>query len=154
MTVELLPVNSGGEEINPPPAADEAPPPAAEKVAEEQPANQEASASEQTPETSSSATEVPAEEPSTPVVKPKAKGRPKGSKNRQPRPPDRKKRVQIEEEAPVEPLSPVREEPPEPEPSPRAKRIEWMKALSAHRVEQKNNRVAHYTSLLDKMLSY
>ena len=87
-------------------------------------------------------------------MKPKAKGRPKGSKNRQPKPPDKKK-VHIEEvEAPVEPLSPVREEPPEPEPSPRAKRVEWMKALSAHRVEQKNARVAHYTSLLDKMLSY
>ena len=85
----------------------------------------------------------------------RGRGRPPGAKNKTVR-----KTVKLE---PVQPLAPVKEEENTEEPpaaetppvlSPTTRKREYMRELSLRRQAERQAKVAHYTSLLDRSLGY
>ena len=110
-------------------------------------------------QTPSSPKEVKAEtrqeESEVPPTVKRGKGRPPGSKNKEPR----KRTVKLEP-VQADPLEPVKEEPvieetkPTLDLSPISHRRQLLQTMALKRREQQQARIAHYTSLLDKRLGF
>ena len=145
-TIDLIPTVEPMPDINQQPDASDAP---TENV-EHQPID--VSAHKQSPDLPEEVTiETKQEESEVPPTPKRGKGRPPGSKNKEPR----KRTVKLEP-VQVEPLEPVKEEPviATPELSPISRRRQLMQAMALKRREQQQARTAHYTSLLDKRLGF
>ena len=149
-TIDLIPTEEPKPDINQQPDASDAP---TENV-EHRPID--VSEHKQSPDSPEEVTiETKQEESEVPPTPKRGRGRPPGSKNKEPR----KRTVKLEP-VQVEPLEPVKEEPvieetkPAPELSPISHRRQLMQTMALKRREQQQARIAHYTSLLDKRLGF
>ena len=146
MTIDLIPTDEPKPEINQQPDASAAP---VENVEHQ---SIDVSEHKQSPDSPEGVTiETKQEESEVPPTPKRGRGRPPGSKNKEPR----KRTVKLEP-VQVEPLEPVKEEPviAAPELSPISRRHKLMREMALKRREQQQARTAHYTSLLDKRLGF
>ena len=155
-TIDLIPT----DEINHPPTENEHASRDGESIAPpaepEEHRSIDASGHKQSPSSQKELkAETKQEESEVPPTPKRGKGRPPGSKNKQPR----KRTVKLEP-VQAEPLEPVKEEPvieetkPTPELSPISHRRQMLQTMALKRREQQQARIAHYTSLLDKRLGH
>ena len=150
-TIDLIPTDK--PEINQPDASQDVE--VASPVENVEHQSIDASAHKQSPDSTEEVTiETKPEESEVPPTPKRGKGRPPGSKNKEPR----KRTVKLEP-VQAEPLEKIKEEPvieeaKPPELSPISHRRQLMQAMALKRREQQQARVAHYTSLLDKRLGF
>ena len=150
-TIDLIPTEEPKPEISQQPDVSEAP---AENVEHQSIDVSEHKQSPDSPEEVT--TETRQEESGVQPTARRKKGRPPGSKNKEPR----KRSVKLEP-VQAEPLEPVKEEEPviektkpTPDLSPVSHRRQMMQAMALKRREQQQAKIAHYTSLLDKRLGF
>ena len=145
-TIDLIPTEEPKPEISQQPDVSDTP---AENVEHQ---SIDVSEHKQSPDSQEEVTtETRQEESGVQPTARRKKGRPPGSKNKEPR----KRSVKLEP-VQAEPLEPVKEEEPVPTPdlSPVSRRRQMMQAMALKRREQQQAKIAHYTSLLDKRLGF